>query len=718
MLQESPRAADSPVGGAAVEYGRYRYEVGEAIGGRFHVHARAAGGFGHVYLCYDPVQEYFYALKTLKLTQEALADPNTLSLFRREVAGWIALGEHPHIVRCFTLEVFDELPFMLLEWVTDTDELSQLYRTHHVPDPCFLDWYARMGAGGLLLRRNQAEANQDSAGTTLAKWLDRYTRLAPPFAVRLALDICAALTHAQSLDATFVHRDIKPANVLLDQQRRAKLSDFGTAGLVHDLLPGIVVGTPGYMAPEQARGESVDSRADIYALGCLLYEMLTGNLPFGESGDVDMFQSPTLPAFVPAALQEVVHCCLQPEPAARFASLAELTTALAAHARRRQNPSPVTQAHTQPATVEERNQVAVTYYNLEQYDLALAEFDHAIELDAIYPNTYTNRGCVYHVLGQHAKALADYTQAIRLGREAINGTVRSNRGLLYIAMGQPRRALNDLRRALGQDANHANAHHHQGLAYTYLGEFDKALASYNAALRANPTHVLAYHNRAYVLTQRGDIENALADYSAALEHDPTLRQAYINRSLLHRQLDNHAAAQADLMQLARLAQEDALPPDPTQAMLQMSRPDPTFLNVESLEDMIVRPFTQMAVAQRNWQALLGEPQQDPEHMPLRAFVRVEEVEYADWLHESVRAQQEKGERLTQLAVRLHILQGDHILQTFAGTRQCTLTMGEEAMRAMAAAGLHTIYDLRGRYLVLHNDFPDDIHHPLRIGAVH
>ena len=107
MHEKSPRVTHSSAARAGAEYGKYRYEVGDAIAGRFHVHARAAGGFGQVYLCYDPVQEYFYALKTIKLTQATLADPNTIPLFRREVAGWIALGEHPHIVRCFTLEVLD-----------------------------------------------------------------------------------------------------------------------------------------------------------------------------------------------------------------------------------------------------------------------------------------------------------------------------------------------------------------------------------------------------------------------------------------------------------------------------------------------------------------------------------------------------------------------------------------------------------------------------------
>ena len=607
---------------------------------------------------------------------------------------------------------------MLLEWVTDTDELSQLYRTHHEEGPYFLDWHARLGARGLRLRRDQAEANQDGAGTTLARWLDRYDHLAPPFAVRLALDICAALAHAQSLDPDFVHRDIKPANVLLDEQRRAKLSDFGTAGLVHDLLPGVVVGTPGYRAPEQARGEHVDSRADIYALGCLLYEMLVGTLTFGARSDANEFLPPAWPSYVPVALQEVVQCCLQPEPAARFASLAELTAALEATSRRRPDPSPVTQARTKPSTVEESNQVGVTYYNLEKYDLALAEYEHAIELDATYPNTYSNRGCVYHMLGQHAKALADYAQAIRLGREAINSTVRSNRGLLYVAMGQPQRALNDLRRALEREPSYANAHHHQGLAYTYLGEFDKALASFSAALRANPKHVLAYHNRAYVLAQRGDIETAIADYTAALEHDPTLRQAYINRSLLYRRLGNIVAAQADLAQFSKLGQEGPATQGQMQAALQLSRPDPSSLNVEGREAIIVRPFVEMDVAQQRWQELLGEPRQDSEHMPLRAVVRVEAVEYADWLHESIRVQQEKGARLTQLAVRLHIMSGDHVLQTYPGTRQCTLTMDQEAMRAMTAAGLHTIDDLKGRRLVLHNNFPDDPSHPLFIGAVH
>lgn len=102
-------------------------------------------------------------------------------------------------------------------------------------------------------------------------------------AVTIARNIAVALGAAH--DTGVVHRDLKPSNIFVDDQLRIKISDFGAAKLMHDVGPaltqeGMTIGTPQYMPPEQARGEQVDRRSDIYALGCVLFEMLTGRPPF------------------------------------------------------------------------------------------------------------------------------------------------------------------------------------------------------------------------------------------------------------------------------------------------------------------------------------------------------------------------------------------------------------------------------------------------------
>ena len=122
------------------------------------------------------------------------------------------------------------------------------------------------------------------AGPTLRQRLDEDVPIDPWQAAGLAAQVAEALDAAHR--AGLVHRDIKPANVLLCGDGRAKVADFGIAKAVADAdltQPGLMVGTAKYLAPEQVRGEPVDARTDIYSLGILLYEVLTGEHPFPDA---------------------------------------------------------------------------------------------------------------------------------------------------------------------------------------------------------------------------------------------------------------------------------------------------------------------------------------------------------------------------------------------------------------------------------------------------
>ena len=701
------------------EYGRFRYTVGDRIGGRYRVERRASGGFGQVYLCYDEAEDFFVALKTLKLTPQALADPVTLPRLKREADLWIALGEHPHIVRCRSFTVVDELPFLVLEWVADDDLLSQRYQAVHQGKPMFLDWYARLGRQGLALRGNAERRNRERAGTTLAGWINTYERLPTELAVQIARDICAGVMHAQTVHPALVHRDLKPANILLTEQRRAKVSDFGIARLADDLLAGgDAFGTPEYVAPEVWQGAPPHPCADIYALGCILYAMLCGRPPFlsatGSRQELRVLHervTPTLPRqLIPAPLDRIVEQCLAKSPEARFASWHDLDETLAAVA----GCASVSRAAPEPVTVAEMNQVAVAYYHLEQYENALALFDRALALDPLYANSYTNRGCVYHVLGRYDEALADYAQAIRLGREAVNGKVRNNRALLYLARGEPQRALTDLRRALDKEPEYANAQVNLGLAHTLLGEYEQAVACFTRALEIAPQHVLAHHNRGVAYEQQGEEDAARADYDAALEHNPLFVAARVSRSVLCAKLGEDKVAAQDRARLRSLSvgrdvDGNLLPP-----RIELSRPDPQFDNRESLEEIIVRPFLEQRAARR-WfteEAFAEQPRQAG--TPMQPRVRVRAVAYANELHPSILARQAKGERITQLTLQVQTLGADDEHTRWV----CTVTLDREAMRKMEAAGLRTIDDWVGHLLILRRLHPDDERYPLHIEIVH
>jgi serine/threonine protein kinase len=180
-------------------------------------------------------------------------------------------------------------------------------------------------------------------GEQLGEYLERVNKLSVPEAIRICRQICQALIAAHAHD--IVHRDIKPENVFLvgaSPERRAKVLDFGISrvGEVSGNLTktGMVMGTPAYMPPEQARGQRVDHRADIYSVGVILYQAVTGTRPF-EGLDpmstlaavlADEPKRPcTLDATLPPALELVIQKAMAKEPADRYGSMRELDAELA-----------------------------------------------------------------------------------------------------------------------------------------------------------------------------------------------------------------------------------------------------------------------------------------------------------------------------------------------------------------------------------------------------
>jgi hypothetical protein len=181
------------------------------------------------------------------------------------------------------------------------------------------------------------------AGCTLRECIRRARQLDPIEALRISSQVAAGLAaaHAQGV----IHRDVKPGNILLeDKLGRVKLTDFGVARAALDNVDlttqGVVVGTPAYMAPEQVRGEKVDVRADLFALGCVMYSMFTGRSPFHAGScweaahRVTEFEPPPLhekdPA-VPAFLSEIIVRLLKKQPEERFQSAAEVAELLQRH---------------------------------------------------------------------------------------------------------------------------------------------------------------------------------------------------------------------------------------------------------------------------------------------------------------------------------------------------------------------------------------------------
>ena len=165
------------------------------------------------------------------------------------------------------------------------------------------------------------------AGESLYRILSREKKLPPATALQLAEEIADALDYAH--EQGVVHRDIKPGNILVTQDGHAKISDFGIAklNLAHFTLPGRVLGTPAYMAPEQLSGEGADGRSDLFSLGVILYAMVTGHSPFqGNSATTVCFKvanreplaASALDLTLPHELDAVISRAMEKDPGERY----------------------------------------------------------------------------------------------------------------------------------------------------------------------------------------------------------------------------------------------------------------------------------------------------------------------------------------------------------------------------------------------------------------
>ncbi|MGE5838085.1 MAG: protein kinase domain-containing protein [Acidobacteriota bacterium] len=265
-----------------------RYEIVDAIG---------AGGMGEVYRARDPQLGREVALKTLRAS--ASADPDRRRRFEQEARATAALA-HPHIVSVYDVGVEDGVMFVVTELLV---------------------------------------------GESLRSLISR-ERLAPARATELASQIADGLAAAHAKGT--IHRDIKPENIFVTATGAAKILDFGIATVTIDstgegptqalTAAGAVVGTPSYMAPEQVRGDRVDHRADLFALGCVMYEMVAGRPPFTGDTAVEVMHAilrdPPAPLTsdgaqsAQPALNSVIGRCLEKDPRTRFQSAADLRFAL------------------------------------------------------------------------------------------------------------------------------------------------------------------------------------------------------------------------------------------------------------------------------------------------------------------------------------------------------------------------------------------------------
>jgi eukaryotic-like serine/threonine-protein kinase len=267
------------------------FEPGTVLGGRYEILALLGqGGMGAVYKARDNELDRLVALKIIR--PELTTNPEILRRFKQELI-LARQVTHRNVIRIFDLGQADGFKFITMEYLEGKDLRALLKEKGKVP---------------------------------------------PDEAARIILQICRALEAAHGEGV--VHRDLKPQNIMLDANGRAYVMDFGIARSAY--LPGMtqtgaLIGTPEYMSPEQAKGEKLDERSDLFSLGVIFYELVTGQSPFySETPMATLWKRMKEKAkplcevdrAIPKPLSDIVDKAMEIEPADRFASAGEMAQQL------------------------------------------------------------------------------------------------------------------------------------------------------------------------------------------------------------------------------------------------------------------------------------------------------------------------------------------------------------------------------------------------------
>jgi tetratricopeptide (TPR) repeat protein len=502
------------------------YKHGDIIGTKFLVHHVVAGGVGEVYFCLDLDGQIPIVLKTFQ--RQFLEEKTIADLFVNEANIWIDLGHHPNIVYCISVLRMRDQVFIVLEWISNSEKTTDI---------------------------------------TLRGWINE-----GPFPIRRALDfmidICRGLIHANQIEPSIVHCDLKPENILISEGNVAKITDWGLVKVLEKARSSSssqdptssrrgrlinyagIWGTPLYMSPEQWRGEKVDVRSDIYALGCILYEMLAGTPPF-HSADIKILREQHLNDDPPKledsknvdpALAFIIRRALSKNPAQRFQNADEFLNEIGHFYKNAflEEPKPIASG-SQMSVLDYVNRGAA-FDSLGRFDEALEQLEKAIQLNPSFSWTYTNRGNVHQRMGQYREAIEDYSHAILLDADRVTPFI--NRSSAFRMLNEYDKALQDINQAVLLSPKNSYTYFSRGLVYANMKEYDQAVKDFSIAIELGNQE--ARRERANAFFQLSRFEEALSDLAKALDDDPSDLTSYLVRASIYGKFTDYQRAMDDL----------------------------------------------------------------------------------------------------------------------------------------------------------------------------
>ena len=488
------------------------------LGDRYRVFDVVEGGMGAVYFCFDREFQRPFAAKTFLA---AVGQPAAVGQIKREAALWVSLGHHGHIVRChYVLEIAGR-PFVFADWVRAAPGKPVSLRGR------MSDYTGRSDASLRLLY-------QASQGVAFA--------------------------HRNGV----VHQDLKPGNVLVGASGDPYVTDFGLAAALHgegrERAAAARGGTPLYMAPEQWRGSAVGPATDVYALGAMLHELLTGRPPFmvdptlekrtylDECQRLHCEASPAALGQLPGEVQDLVARCLSKDPESRPADADSLAQELGALLQNRGHALPSTRSAEGGGMgpIHYSNRATVHYW-IGEYELARDDAAAAIELDPSFGAAHSNRGLALERLGQLEEALRDHERAVEVEPE--NDQSWANLGLVLGTLGRH----DEERAALQRAAELApeNLLHTDNLALA-LSPGERAVRLADERIERSPEDWRGYRTRAAILLRAGSLDRALADADRALELAPVEPTLHVLRGELFQRVGRTDEAERSFIKALEL----------------------------------------------------------------------------------------------------------------------------------------------------------------------
>jgi serine/threonine protein kinase len=468
--------------------GNAGFRQGELINKRYLVRHRSPGGDNIVYLCFEMGTWDYVALKFPTPRDGDKTGYKRWQIFSAEVQNWAGLPDHPHVVRCLYAGVHEHSRFLVLEWVGAPDQPE---------DPCgFLGSVQRTDPGA---------------------WLAEF--------VRLAREICEGLAHIHAHG--ILHGDLKPANVLIDKAGRAKITDLGTGSLTaaresrarRNASAGIQA-PPGttmpYIAPELWKHPRTSVQTDIYALGCLLFEMAASQPPFvaqdqddaAEWSRLHREQPPPVISALPDQVRKIIADCLAKKPAHRPATAAEVGARLANvalslprnKAPDADEPDPGQDKKAFMPDMRARNRVSLMS--------SAGRTEDAIEQVSIAIRDHMTSG--FSQLSKHITGEPDDSLAL----------VFNERGALTARTEDWIKATGDFITAIRLDPRLAVAYANLGTNYERMTLPVLAIIALNRAIELDPEDQRLYLQRARFLSGHGWHASAHEDYKRAVEITP------------------------------------------------------------------------------------------------------------------------------------------------------------------------------------------------------